>query len=233
MDRNVHAGRDEFNKASPGSASATEIIIAWILRTAILATAVFHGLRGNYMFLSLCIAALVTVVIPAIILRTNSVNIPVELELVLLWWLVSDMTLGRLASLYDSSIWFDKALHLGNSFLLAMLAFLAAYVLHLTGRLRASAIVVGLLIVVLTLGLGAIWEIVEYLSDQKFKLGAQGSPLLDPLDDTMWDLVLDAGGGILGGILGPIYIRHSRRSRARLRAFAELDAVSVMPAPRR
>lgn len=223
----MNSAGDSAASVSPGQASSLEIIVAWILRMAILLTAIAHAVRGNYLFLLICVAALAIVVIPAVVLRTNRVNIPVELELVLLWWLVTDMTLGRLALLYDSSVWFDKVLHLGNSVLLAMLAFLAAYVLHLTGRLRAPALIIGVLIVLVTLGLGAIWEILEYFSDLLFRLGAQGSPLLGPLDDTMWDLVLDGVGGILGGILGPIYIRYSSRSRARLRFFAQLSGVMV------
>lgn len=119
------------NTSGAEEATAVEIAVAWLLRAAILLTALVHGVRGNYPFLLICTAGLAIVVIPALILRTNKVNIPVELELVLLWWLVADMTLGRLASLYDSSVWYDKALHLGNSILLGMLAFLAAYVLCL------------------------------------------------------------------------------------------------------
>lgn len=211
------------NTSGAEEATAVEIALAWLLRAAILLTALVHGVRENYPFLLICTAGLVIVVIPALILRTNKVNIPVELELVLLWWLVADMTLGRLASLYDSSVWYDKALHLGNSILLGMLAFLAAYVLCLTGRLHTPMVVTGLLIVMITLGIGAIWEILEYFSDLAFGYGAQGSPLLDPLDDTMWDLVLDGAGGLLGGIFGPLYLRHSRRSRARLRYFAEMS----------
>lgn len=75
---------------------------------------------------------------PAWMARSSAVNLPVELEIVLLWWLVADMTLGRLAGLYDTSAWFDKALHLGNSVLLGMLGFLAVYVLHFTGRFPAG-----------------------------------------------------------------------------------------------
>ena len=41
-----------------------------------------------------------------------------------------------------------------------------------------------------------------------------------PLDDTMWDLMLDGAGGALGAILGSIYIQLSNRSRCRFAAFA-------------
>lgn len=154
--------------------------------------------------------------------RSSAANLPFEMELVLLWWLVSDMTLGRLGTLYDTSLWYDKALHLGNSVFVGMLGFLAVYVLHFTGKFSARKLVTGIMIVLLTLGVGAFWEILEYMADGFFAKGVQSSPLLAPLDDTMWDLILDGVGGVIGGVLGPIYMRHSKRSRSRMRTFAEL-----------
>ena len=208
----------------PMSAARWEIRLAWLLRALILLTAVVHAARGALLYALLCLAAIALVVIPAWIARSSAANLPVEIELVLLWWLVSDMTLGRLAALYDTSAWFDKAVHLGNSVLVGMLGFLAVYVLHFTGVFPARKIVTGVIIVVLTLGIGAFWEILEYIADVFFAKGAQGSPSLAPLDDTMWDLILDGVGGVIGGVLGPIYMRHSRRSRGRMRAFAERRA---------
>ena len=72
----------------------------------------------------------------------------------------------------------------------------------------------------MTLGVGALWEIVEYGLDSVLHRGAQGSPIMVPLDDTMWDLMLDGAGGALGAILGSIYIQLSNRSRCRFAAFA-------------
>lgn len=198
--------------------------LAWILRALIFATAIVHAVQGELLYVLLCLATIALVVVPAWMARSSTVNLPVEVEIVLLWWLVADMTLGRLAGLYDTSAWFDKALHLGNSVLLGMLGFLAVYVLHFTGRFPAGRIVTGAIIVVLTLGIGAFWEILEYLSDALFAKGAQGSPVQAPLDDTMWDLILDGFGGLIGGVLGPLYMRHSKRSRCRMRAFANLVA---------
>lgn len=209
------------------STARWEIRLAWLLRALILLTAVAHVAQGALLYVLLCLAAIALVVIPAWIARSSAANLPVEIEFVLLWFLVSDMTLGRLGALYDTSAWFDKALHLGNSVLVGMLGFLAVYVLYFTGMFTARKLVAGMIIVVLTLGVGAFWEILEYVSDVFFAKGAQGSPLLAPLDDTMWDLILDGVGGLIGGVLGPIYMRHSKRSRWRMRAFAELVAGKV------
>lgn len=209
---------------SPQRATRWEIRLAWLLRGLILLTAILHLAQGALLYALLCLAAIALVVIPAWMARSSAANVPFEIELVLLWWLVSDMTLGRLGAHYDTSIWFDKALHLGNSVLVGMLGFLAVYVLHFTGRFSARKLITGIMIVLLTLGVGALWEILEYLADVFFAKGAQGSPLLAPLDDTMWDLILDGVGGVIGGVLGPIYMRYSKRSRGRMHAFAELVA---------
>lgn len=215
----------------PLRAARWEIRLAWLLRALILLTAVLHLVQGALLYALLCLAAIALVVIPAWLARSSAANLPFEIELVLLWWLVSDMTLGRLGALYDTSIWFDKALHLGNSVLVGMLGFLAVYVLHFSGKFSAGKLVTGIIVVLLTLGLGAVWEILEYLADVFFAKGAQGSLLLAPLDDTMWDLILDGVGGVIGGVLGPIYMRHSKRSRNRMCAFAELVEAKLPARP--
>jgi hypothetical protein len=203
-------------------ASPLERRIAWLLRIAIVATTVGHVLQGQYLYTLICVVALGLVVAPPLLARTGRANVPIELELAVLWWMVADMSLGRLGALYDTSAWFDKALHFGNSVVLGMLAFLFVYALHMTGRLRTSTVVQGLLILLVTLGFGAFWEIVEYVVDQFFARGAQGSPIMAPLDDTMWDLILDGMGGLLGALLGPLYIKYSTRSHCRVAAFAKL-----------
>lgn len=199
-----------------------EIAVAWGLRALIVAAAVVHALEGELIYLSMCLTALGLVVVPPLVARSSRLNVPVELELVLLWWLVADMVVGRALHLYETSLWYDKALHLGNSALVGYLAFLFVYAMHVTGRLRTSAALDALMIVLVALGVGAFWEILEYLSDLAFARGAQGSPLQGPLDDTMWDLILDGLGGGVGAVLGSAYIRLSARSRCRAAAFAAL-----------
>lgn len=196
--------------------------LAWGLRAAILATAAIHVYFGEYMYVLMCLIAVPVVLTPPLLAQTGKANVPIELELTLLWWIVADMTLGRVAMLYEKWVWFDKLLHFGNSVVLGTVAFLFIYALYMTGRLRTSTLVQGLLIFLVTLGLGGFWEIVEYLADLTFEHGAQGSPVMAPLDDTMWDLIFDGAGGLLGAILGPWYIAWSERSDCRINAFAEL-----------
>jgi hypothetical protein len=88
--------------------------------------------------------------------RSSRANVPVELELLALWGAVGDMTLGRLAGLYGGTVWFDELLHFGNSVLIGLVAFLVVYALRFTGRLRTSAGVDAVVILLLSLGIGAL-----------------------------------------------------------------------------
>lgn len=215
--------------AKEGLPDSWEIHLAWVLRVLIVVTAVVHVVQGKIVFAALCAATIAVLIAPQVVARTSSASVPVELELAALWGAVSDMTLGRLAGLYAGTDWFDKALHFGNSLLVGLLAFFCVYALRFTGRVRLSTLTSAMVILLLALGLGALWEIAEYAADAIFKKGAQGSPAMTPLDDTMWDLILDGAGGGLGGLLGSLYMRCSTRSRRRMRAFARLVSTGRHP----
>jgi hypothetical protein len=161
------------------------------------------------------------VALPTVLARASKVQIPPQVELVLLVVVLTDVTLGKLLSLYERLSWFDKGLHLGNSMLIALLGFLFIYVLQVSQRMTIPVWMSGALIIMVTVGIGGIWEIVEYASDRLFDDLAQGSPLMNPLQDTMWDLILDLIGGTLGASIAGFYISHSNREqRARLQRFA-------------
>ena len=53
-----------------------------------------------------------------------------------------------------------------------------------------------------TMGMGAIWEIFEFVVDQTLNLNMQKSGLID----TMWDLIIDAGGAIVISLMGWSYL---------------------------
>lgn len=197
--------------------------VRWVLRAlprlAILVTAGALVASGDIQYGVFCVVALVLTLIPAIHARNLDAGIPIEIEIAILWLMVTDMTLGNALGLY-SLAWYDKALHLSSSALVAMIGFLAIYVLHLTHKTRFHPRIDGLAILLVTLGVGALWEIAEFAVDQILGRRSQGSPNLTALDDTMFDLILDGVGGLLGSVLGPLYIRYSKRSRDLVEAFA-------------
>lgn len=215
------SGVAETERNAPGVTALWEIRLAWVLRALILTTGAFHLLQGALLYGLLCFGALALILAPSLVARSTRLTIPVEIELFVLWWLVTDMTLGRFLDLYGILPFYDKVIHFGNSGLLAIISFLAIYALKMTCRIRTGFILNLTAIFLLTLGAGALWEIVEFGIDAALDAGAQGSPVMAPLEDTMWDLIVDGLGGLLGGLFGALYMRRSRRSLARWNRFAE------------
>ena len=80
---------------------------------------------------------------------------------------------------------------------------------------------------VLHLGSSALLGMVAFLA--VYMLHFIGRSRIHP-----WDLILDGAGGLPGALFGPLYMRHSRESRRRIEAFAELledggDAAGATP----
>lgn len=184
-------------------------------RAAILMTAIGELLSGDYLYGSFCLVALAITLVPAIHARRLDAGIPLSLELVLLWFMVGDMTLGNWLGMYTLT-WYDKALHLSSSVLVGFIGFLAIYVLHMTGDRKFRPWLDAVAILLVTLGIGALWEIAEYAVDRLFARRTQGAPGMSPLDDTMIDLMLDGLGGVIAAVFGPRYIRSSRRRVAEI-----------------
>jgi hypothetical protein len=195
-----------------------ETVTIWILRVALLATAALFMAEGQWLRGMFCVIAVALAVTPALIVHNAKFAWPFELELVLLWFSLADLTLGHLMDLYVRIAWYDKAIHFSDSILVGFVAFFAVYLAHYLRRDRPW--LDSLAILLATLGLGALWETVEFASDQLFGTYMQGSPELSPLADTMWDLIVDGLGGVLAAILGPLYMASSKRSRQRVAQFA-------------
>ena len=183
------------------------------LRVVILATALSTMVQGSVLYGLFCLLALGLTRVPAMVARSTQARTPLELELVLLVLMVGDMTLGHLLGLYVRLPWYDKVLHLGSSTLIGLIGFLTIYVLRTTGRTDLRAWLDGVLILFVTLGVGALWEIAEYAVDHLLGRATQSSPGMAPLDDTMIDLIVDGVGGLVAAAFGPRYMRRSARSR--------------------
>jgi len=198
-----------------------EINLAWGLKAVIILTALAQFARGQFIFGlgALFVAGIAS--LPARMARNHRVNFPVEIEIPLFLILVVHLTLGLFLDFYNRFDHYDKLLHYGNSVLIGYIGFLVVYAMYFTGRLKSSPLMMGFVILMVTLGVGAFWEIMEYGSDQLLYGNfasvqkQQESPTMSALDDTMWDLVLNFGGGVFGAIGGALYVHRSKKTRSR------------------
>jgi hypothetical protein len=193
---------------------------AWLyaLRAVLLVTAAGVMARGDVLYGGFCLAGLGLTLVPAILARALRVRPPRGLELGLLVLLIADMTVGNLLGVYARLPWYDKLLHLGASILVGWIAFLAIGALQASGRIRLQPWLAGVAVLLLTLGVGALWEIAEYAVDALLGRSAQRAPGIAPIDDTMLDLVMDAVGGTVAAVAGALFWWRSAGGQGRVGA---------------
>lgn len=193
----------------------TRPVLLYALRAVLLLTAAGVMARGDVLYGGFCLLGLGLTLVPAFLARALRVRPSRGLELGLLVLLIADMTVGNLLGVYARLPWYDKLLHLGGAILVGWLAFLAIGALQASGRIRLRPWLAGVAVLLLTLGVGALWEIAEYAVDELLGRSAQRAPGVAPIDDTMLDLVMDALGGAVAAVAGALHWRRAADGQGR------------------
>ena len=178
--------------------------ISFILKTFLMLGAIFLFLSGQYQTgiettLILCITFM-----PIVLGARFQVKIPYEFETLAVLFVYLSLFLGEVLDFYNRFWWWDVILHTTSAFLLGITGFLLVYVLNEDEKvnLDLSPFFIALFAFMFAMGFGAIWEIFEFAMDELFGLNMQKSGL----QDTMWDLIVDAIGAISISILGYRYL---------------------------
>src|SRR3954464_14871048 len=185
----------------------------WVLRIAIIASAAVFVVQREYVLGALSVVSLAVAIVPTYIVSAARLSTWIDLELVGLWLLATHVVLGIALDLYARVPWFDKILHLEASGVVGLVVFVSVDSV-IDQRVKGRWLLDSVLIVIGTTGVGAMWEIAEFSADHAFGWWTQGSPQLDPLPDTMWDLVCDALGASLAALAGPTVVALRRRRAA-------------------
>ncbi len=183
-----------------------------VLRFIVLVAGVYQIVWGERIVGAAILLSLAVISLPALFTHNLVRSTPLEFELILVAMVTIQYVLGETFNFYDIP-YYDKVVHFILPLFLGYISAILAYTLMATGNLRMSVVPAIFLIVLVTLGIGAIWEIGEYLSDILFGTYFQGSHTASPLVDTMNDLIVDTLGGIFGAILALRYIRREQGSK--------------------
>ncbi len=132
--------------------------------------------------------------------RATGSHIPSEFEALTVVFVFASLFLGEVRGYYVRFWWWDAALHTASGFLLGILGFLLVYVLNEKDNIEfhMKPGFVALFAFMFALGIGALWEIFEFAMDSLVGMNMQKSGL----QDTMWDLIVDAVGAGTIAVLG-------------------------------
>lgn len=210
------------------SMNASEFIVVsvWLLRIFTFLFGIFQIFFGETIIGIAIVVSALFLIAPAIFTNNLITDIPLEIEFFLFLMVVVQFVLGEANGFYVSIPYYDKFVHFFLPFLLGFIGFVIAYSLYFSGKLKVSIPAMIYFVIVITLGIGAFWEILEYLNDQYVRKifpdwhRFQGSSGEDPLTDTMHDLTADLIGGLVGSLVALRYViprKYNKRLRELLR----------------
>ncbi len=142
------------------------------------------------------------------------VYIPPVFLLLSIAFVFASLFLGEMRGYYTRFWWWDIALHSSSGFLLGIVGFLLVHVLNETEdiELHMKPGFVAFFAFLFAVGIGALWEVLEFSMDSFFSMNMQKEMLGDPsgLTDTMWDLIVDTLGALAISVLGYGYVKTAR-----------------------
>ena len=195
--------------------------IVAVLRAVVLVTGIYQMINEPLVGLAILLS-LVAISFPSFVSRGRIKAMPLEFELILFIMVVLQLVIGETLNFYDHVPYYDKLVHFMLPFFLGFIAAMFAYTMQVTGSLKASLLPTMFVVVMVALGIGAIWEIIEYLADVFLGTYLQGSLTASPLVDTMNDLIMDTLGGVFGALLVLRYVkRDGKNKKSRLHALAQ------------
>ncbi|MGI8704512.1 MAG: hypothetical protein ACR2JJ_01710 [Sphingomicrobium sp.] len=199
----------------PRLARRAHFAVLLVLQALMAAELVLLVIRGQWMHVFLTAAVMAGILAPELIRRKFRVEIPSEVQILAVLFVFATLFLGEVRDYYERIWWWDLALHTTAGLLLGLLGFLIVYVLNESRdvQLQMRPLFMALFAFAFALSIGTLWEIFEFAMDQNFGLTMQKPMLADPsgLTDTMWDMMVNAGGAAIVSVSGWLYIRQSRR----------------------
>ena len=183
-----------------------QLAVSYVIRLVLLLAVVEAIIFQNWTVLFVSLLVLFITFLPALIQRNYKIHLPIELEFIVAVFVYAAIFLGEARGYYIKIWWWDIALHALSGIVFAFVGFLALLILYQQYKIKANPITIAIFSFCFALSLGTIWEIVEFGADSLFGFNMQKSGLVD----TMWDLIVDAGGALVISFFGYFYIRDKR-----------------------
>ena len=175
------------------------------LKSILLLGALLEMIQGNWLPAFATLGVLFITMLPVALGERFNVRIPPEFEVLTVIFVYASLFLGEIKDFYDKFWWWDLLLHTGSGLLLGIFGFLLVYAMNEKKEIEFSLKpgFIALFAFMFAMGIGALWEIMEFAIDQIFGTTMQKSGLVD----TMWDLIVDCIGAGTISTLGYGYLK--------------------------
>ena len=176
------------------------LYLTWII---LIGAAVGGFLTGAFSVTFVAAGTLLLSLVPIWVGEKIGVALPTAFVSAIAAFLCATLVLGEVGDFYERYWWWDVVLHGGSAVAFGLVGSLLMLMLVKGNRLTAAPFTVAFFAFCFAVTIGALWEIWEFMLDQVFGLNTQKSGLVD----TMWDLIVDAIGALIGAGAGWAYLK--------------------------
>lgn len=217
-----------------------------------------QSVKANYLFICGQCALFLIISFTPLVLKKLNLDIPDFVYIIFILFCMAHFFLGEIMGFFATVKWWDSALHTISGMLITLISFSLINLLNNANdkKFKLNIGFACLFAFSLTMTVGVLWEIVEFLADSWFDLnmqrayestvsGERGFALFgqEALTDTMKDLILDALGAIIVCVACSIFLvksgcgieklsvikrkRHSKKSIEKMHESAEIKEHTI------
>jgi len=180
-------------------------IIVNFIRLLLLAAIIGSYFTNRQLVFTVAIIALILTFIPSILSKRYNIQVPAELEFMVIIFIYGSLFLGEVRGFYAEFWWWDVLLNLFSALALGFVGLTILTVLQKDEKIDASPLMISILAFCFAFAFASMWEIFEFTLDQFLASNLQKS-----LFDTMTDLTTAAVGAVMVSITGYFYLRSGR-----------------------
>jgi hypothetical protein len=184
------------------SLPAPSFLVLTAIRLFLGVEALIGTVQGNWLALFVAGSALGLTFLPQMLASRVNLRLPNGFLAAVALFVLATIYLGEMRDFYTRFWWWDLALHGSSAIGFGILGFLLVFMLFRGDRYAAPPWALGLLSFCTAMTVGVLWEVFEFGMDQSFGLNMQKSGLVD----TMGDLIVNAIGAALAGLVGAAYL---------------------------
>ena len=159
--------------------------------------------EGRLSLAFVAVATFVVSLLPILFAKRFGVRLPTSFFASIVLFSFATIFLGEAFDFYGRFWWWDVVLHSGAAMGFGLVGVLFMLMLFEGDRYAAPPWAIAFFAFCFAMTIGVLWELLEFTLDRNFGLNMQKSGLID----TMWDLVVDAFGAMLGAGAGFLYLK--------------------------
>ena len=178
-----------MKKTEPFYKNKTTLMVYLVLRGLVIFTLVRHVLRRDFESVFLCALTLILLILPSVITRKLSIELPGTLEVIILLFIFAAEILGEINSFYVRVPNWDTMLHTLNGFLCAAIGFALVDMLNRSERFsfKLSPVYLAIVAFCFSMTVGVLWEFFEYGVDYFLGFDMQKDTLVHAVHSVMLD----------------------------------------------